>query len=72
MIEIGNYLLGGEIVEYLTVRQAAEKWDLSPRTVQQLCTQGRISGALKFGKSWAIPADAEKPGDPRRVQQREI
>lgn len=56
-------------MEYLTVRQAAEKWELSTRTVQQLCTQGRISGTQKFGKSWAIPADAEKPGDPRRAQR---
>ena len=54
-------------MEYLTVRETAEKWNLSERTVQQLCTQGRISGAQKFGKSWAIPADAEKPGDPRRT-----
>ena len=58
-------------MESLTVRQAAEKWNLSPRTVQQLCTQGRIPGAQKFGKSWAIPADAEKPGDLRRAQHRE-
>lgn len=56
-------------MEHLTVRQAAEKWGLSPRTVQQLCTQGRVPGAQKFGKSWAIPADAEKPGDPRRTRQ---
>lgn len=57
-------------MESLTVRQAAKKWDLSPRTVQQLCTQGRIPGAQKFGKAWAIPADAEKPGGPRRAQYR--
>ena len=55
----------------LTVRQAAEKWGLSPRTVQQLCTQGRIPGAQKFGKAWAIPADAQKPGGPRRVRLQE-
>lgn len=48
-------------MEYMTVRQAAEKWNLSPRSVQQLCTQGRIPGAGKFGKAWAIPADADKP-----------
>ena len=48
-------------MESLTVQQAAEKWGLAPRTVQQLCTQGRIPGAQKFGKSWAIPADTEKP-----------
>ena len=45
----------------MTVRQAAEKWNLSPRSVQQLCTQGRIPGAGKFGKAWAIPADWTEP-----------
>ena len=54
-------------MEYLTVRETAEKWKLSDRMVQQFCIQGRIPGAQKFGKSWAIPADAEKPGDPRRA-----
>ena len=53
-------------MESLTVRQAAEKWGLSPRTVQQLCIQGRIPGAQKFGKSWAIPAHADRPEDLRR------
>jgi hypothetical protein len=56
-------------MESLTVRQAAEKWGLSPRTVQQLCTQGRIPGAQKFGKSWAIPANADRPEDLRRNKQ---
>ena len=50
----------------MTVRQAAEKWNLSPRSVQQLCTQGRIPGAGKFGKAWAIPADAQKPAHPQQ------
>ena len=53
-------------MESFTVRQAAEKWGLSPRTVQQLCIQGRIPGAQKFGKAWAIPADSDKPEDLRR------
>ena len=48
-------------MEYLTVRETARKWDLSPRMVQHHCTAGHIPGAQKFGKSWAIPADAEKP-----------
>ena len=52
-------------MEYLTVRETAEKWNLSDRMVQQLCVDGRIPGAQKFGKSWAIPAEAEKPQDPR-------
>ena len=58
-------------MDYLTVQQTAEKWNLSVRMVQQFCSQGRIPGAQKFGKSWAIPADAEKPKDPR-LEQRPI
>ena len=56
-------------MEYLTVQETAEKWGLSPRTVQQLCSQGRVPGARKFGKSWAVPAGADKPADPRRSQE---
>ena len=56
-------------MESLTARQTAEKWGLAPRTVQQLCTQGRIPGAQKFGKSWAIPANAARPEDLRRNKQ---
>lgn len=52
--------------EYRTVRQTAEAWKISERLVQKYCAQGRIAGARKFGVSWEIPADAEKPGDPRR------
>ena len=51
-------------MEYLTVRETARKWDLSDRMVQQFCIAGRIPGAQKFGNSWAIPADAEKPRTP--------
>ena len=69
IMETGNFLTGGEIMESLTARQAAEKWGLAPRTVQQLCTQGRIPGAQKVGKSWAIPANAARPEDLRRNKQ---
>ena len=56
-------------MEYLTVRETANKWNISPRLVQQLCTDGRIPGAQKFGTAWAIPADAEKPQDPRAASK---
>ena len=58
-------------MEYLTVRETAQKWGLAPRTVQQFCIDGRIPGAQKFGTAWAIPADAEKPQDPRFVPKQE-
>lgn len=52
-------------MSYLTVQEIAAQWKLSKRTVQQLCADGRIPGAQKFGRSWAIPAGAEKPQDIR-------
>lgn len=52
-------------MEYLSVRQIAEKWEISRRRVQTLCTEGRIPGAMRVGSYWAIPANAEKPKDER-------
>ena len=54
-------------MEYITVREAAQKWKISQRLAQKYCTDGRIEGAKKFGGAWAIPADAQKPTDPRRA-----
>lgn len=51
---------------YITVREAAEKWQISPRLVQKYCAAGRLQGAKKFGVSWLIPDTAVKPQDPRR------
>lgn len=59
-------------MEYITVRQAAEKWGVSPRLVQKYCAQGRVEGARKFGACWEIPAGAAKPDDPRRSRQPEL
>lgn len=52
-------------MEYLSLRQTAEKWGLSIRRVQTLCSTDRIPGAIKIGSYWAIPVDAEKPKDGR-------
>lgn len=51
---------------YLSIREAAEKWGVSERRINQYCTEGRIPGAEQFGGAWAIPESAEKPGDPRK------
>lgn len=50
---------------YLSISQTAEKWGVSVRRIQTLCTTGRIPGATKIGSYWAIPEDAEKPKDER-------
>ena len=55
-------------MEYITVRQAAEKWNISERLVQKYCAQGRIHGAQKLGACWRIPEEARKPEDLRRAK----
>lgn len=52
-------------MEYLSIRQTAEKWGISKRRIQTLCSQNRIPGAIKIDSSWAIPVNAEKPKDMR-------
>ena len=50
---------------YMTIKEAAKKWDISSRRVQMFCVEGRIDGVTKFGREWAIPVDANKPDDKR-------
>lgn len=50
---------------YLSIRQTAEKWNISARWINDLCVNGRIPGAMKIGSYWAIPDDAIKPIDAR-------
>ncbi len=40
------------------------------RINQKLCEENRIPGVIRFGRSWAIPKNAEKPVDGRYKQNR--
>ena len=53
-------------MNYISAAEASEKWGISPRQVQRLLADGRIPRSKKYGRSWMIPDDAEKPNDPRR------
>jgi len=52
-------------MDYMTAQQAAKLWGISDRRVRILCSDGKITGAVKDGKSYKIPADAQKPADGR-------
>ena len=56
---------GGIRMTYLSIAQTAERWGISPRRIQILCREGRVSGAVRIGHSWAIPNGAPKPADAR-------
>lgn len=53
-------------MNYISVKQAAEKWQMTPRRVQILCNENRIKGAQRVGNVWTIPENANKPEDARK------
>ena len=55
-------------MDYMTLKEAAENWGVTPRRVNYDCAAGRISGAVKMATIWLIPKDAEKPIDGRTKQ----
>ena len=42
-------------MDYMTLKEAAEKWGVTPRRVNYYCTAGRIPGAVKMAGVWLIP-----------------
>ena len=49
----------------ITVQQAAKNWGISDRRVRVLCSDSKIPGAFKDGKSYKIPFGSIKPADGR-------
>lgn len=52
-------------MEYISIRDISEKWNMKERKVTAFCREGRIAGARKIGKTWMIPSDALMPLDKR-------
>ncbi|MDY3691321.1 MAG: DNA-binding protein [Dysosmobacter sp.] len=56
---------------YSSIQEASYLWCVSERRVNQSCAEGRIPGVSRFGRPRALPADAEKPSDPRIKNSKE-
>ncbi len=56
------------MLQYITAREAAEKWNISQRRVSILCAENRIPDVAMLGNMWIIPRDAKKPEDARRAK----
>lgn len=52
-------------MEYMSAREAADKWGISQRRVAILCSENRIENASMVGNMWIIPTTSEKPADAR-------
>ena len=60
----------GEVcMNYISVKEAAGKWNISERSVRNYCANGRIPGAVLNGKTWKIPEDAVKPQRKKRTEK---
>ena len=58
-------------MKYISAQEAANKWGLTVRRVQDLCKNHAIDGAVRWGRGWMIPDDANRPTDRRKKQQEE-
>ncbi len=55
-------------MEFMSAREAADKWGISQRRVAVLCSENRIKNAQMLGNMWLIPSNAEKPIDARSTR----
>lgn len=58
------------MLQYITAKEAAEKWNISQRRVSILCAENRIPDVAMLGNMWIIPRDAKKPVDMRKKENR--
>ncbi len=49
-------------MQYISAQSAANRWGMSPSSVQALCASGEIKGAARVGNMWVLPKRTEKPG----------
>ena len=62
-------VVGGVNMDYMTLREASEKWGVSSRQINYYCVEGRIPGAVKMAGVWLLPKEANKPTDRRRKKR---
>ena len=55
-------------MDYISAREAADKWGISQRRVAVLCSEQRVAEATMVGNMWIIPSSAEKPVDARSTR----
>ena len=56
-------------MEYISTKEAAQKWGISERRVRSLCAEGKIEGAARCGDwVWSIPVGTQKPADGRTLR----
>jgi len=49
----------------MSISETSKQWGISERRIRVLCSEGRIIGSFKTGKTWNIPLEVTKPLDNR-------
>ena len=65
IVSFSLYEVNNQMNGYFTISEIAVKWGIKERRINALCLEGRVDGAIKFGNTWAILENAEKPKDER-------
>lgn len=68
IIRVNSNILIAKRLEMIVVKsckEIASEWEVPVRTVNDWCKKGKILGAVKVGRDWQIPDDAERPADGR-------
>ncbi len=53
-------------MNYMSAKDAAEKWGVSLQVVELLCSEKRIPGAMMVGNMWVLPGNATMPINRRK------
>ena len=48
-------------MKYISVAEAAKRWQVSERTARNYCAAGKIAEAFLTGKTWNLPETAQRP-----------
>lgn len=48
-------------MDYISIKEASDKWGLSEKKIQTLCDEKQIDGAIYFDGVWAIPSMDQRP-----------
>ena len=53
-------------MQYISIKEAAQKWQISEQWARRYCVEGRIEGAYQKDMIWYVPEEAEKPERKKR------
>ena len=59
------------MTDFITVKEASKKWNITPRRIQILCNENRIVGATKQAGIWLIPRNTQKPTKQKKLRTNE-